>query len=70
VAPTAIQAFAQKLQELDEQTTPLSHIPLVHDTFPIHFNKLEMDFDSAKIFRFQKSNHLTIGGIIGWRGSI
>jgi hypothetical protein len=26
-----------------KQTTTLTHIPLVHETFPIHFNKLAMD---------------------------
>jgi hypothetical protein len=30
------------------------HIPLDHDTFPKHFDKLAMDFATAKVFRFQK----------------
>jgi hypothetical protein len=49
-----------------KQTTPLMHIPLVHDTFPIHFDKLAMDFSRANVFHVQKSNHqthLTICGI-------
>jgi hypothetical protein len=47
--------------------THLTHIPLIHDTFPIHFNKLEMDFIMAKVFRIQKSDHLThlpSGGLV------
>jgi hypothetical protein len=35
--------------------TTLMHIPLVHDTFPIHFDKLAMDFGRANAFRVQKS---------------
>jgi hypothetical protein len=27
-----------------KQITPFTHISLVHDTFPIHFDKLVMDF--------------------------
>jgi hypothetical protein len=49
-----------------KHTTTLTHIPLIHDTFPIHFDKLAMDFSKVNIFRFQKSDHrthLTIGGI-------
>jgi hypothetical protein len=49
-----------------KQTTLLTHIPLIDDTFPIHFNKFEMAFGRANVFRVQKSNHqmhLTISWI-------
>jgi hypothetical protein len=42
---------------LIKQTAPLTHIPLVHDTFPIHFDKLAMDFGRLNVFSVQKSNH-------------
>lgn len=31
---------------------PVKHIPLVSDTFPIHFDKLAMDFSRANVFAF------------------
>jgi hypothetical protein len=37
----------------------LTHVPLVHDTFPIHINKLAMDFGRVNDFRIQKCNHRT-----------
>jgi hypothetical protein len=40
-----------------KQTTPLTHNPLIHDTFPIHFNKLVMEFGRANVFSFK--NRLT-----------
>jgi hypothetical protein len=49
-----------------KQTTRLMHIPLVHDTFPMLFNELAVDFGREDVFRVQKSNlqmHLTIGWI-------
>lgn len=49
-----------------KQMTPYMHSPLIHDTFPIHFNKLEMNFGRANVFRIQKSNyptHLKIHGM-------
>jgi hypothetical protein len=32
------------------QTTPLPHTPLVHDTLPIHSDKFGMDFARVKLF--------------------
>lgn len=46
--------------------TPLTHISLVHDIFPIHLNKLVMDFGGVNVFHIKKLNygmHLTIGRI-------
>jgi hypothetical protein len=51
---------------LIKQTTPLTHIPLIHDTLPIHFEKLMMHFSKADVSHVQKlyhQMHLTIGGI-------
>jgi hypothetical protein len=56
-----------------KQRTPRTHIPLVRDTFPIHFDKLAKDFGRANVFRVQKSNHRThliISGISDWHGSV
>jgi hypothetical protein len=53
-----------------KQTTRLMHIPLVHDTFPVLFSELEIDFGREDVFRVQKSNHLmhlTIGWISYWQ---
>jgi hypothetical protein len=33
-----------------KQTTPFKHVPSVHETFPMHFDKLAMDFGKAMIF--------------------
>jgi hypothetical protein len=41
------------------QTTPFTHIPLIHDTFPIQFDKLAMDFGKANVFAFK--NRITEG---------
>jgi hypothetical protein len=52
-----------------KQMSPLMHTPLVHDSFPIHFDKLAMDFDRANVFVFQKSKHwmhLIIGSNSDW----
>jgi hypothetical protein len=38
-----------------KRTTQITHIPLVHDTFPILFDKLVMDFGRADVSRIQKS---------------
>jgi hypothetical protein len=35
------------------QATPLPHIPLVHDTLPIHSDKFTMDFGRVKLFMFK-----------------
>jgi hypothetical protein len=56
-----------------KQMTPLSHNPQVHDTLPIHFNKLAMDFGRANVFCVQLSNHwmhLTTSEISDWHGSL
>jgi hypothetical protein len=37
--------------------TPFMHIPLVHDTFPIYFDNLPMDFGKENVFQVQKLNH-------------
>jgi hypothetical protein len=42
-----------------KQTTPLMHIPLIHDTLSIHFNKLAIDFGRENVFHVQKSNYRT-----------
>jgi hypothetical protein len=44
------------------------YIPLVPDTFPIHFDKLALDFGTTNVFRIQQSyqgTQLTIGGTSG-----
>jgi hypothetical protein len=41
----------------NKQMTPLTHIPLVPNTFPTHFDKLAMDFGRVNASRIQKSNH-------------
>jgi hypothetical protein len=33
--------------------TPLTHIAHICDTFPMHFDKLAMDFSSANVFVFK-----------------
>jgi hypothetical protein len=38
-----------------KQTTPLAHIPLFHDTFSTHFDKLVKDFGQGKCFSRSKS---------------
>jgi hypothetical protein len=40
-----------------KQMAPLMHIPLIHDSYPICFDKLAMDFGKAIVFLFQKSKH-------------
>jgi hypothetical protein len=40
-----------------KQMTPLTHIPFIHDTFLIHFDKLAMDFGKENAFHVQKLNH-------------
>jgi hypothetical protein len=42
-----------------KQTPSLTHILLDHKTFPKHFDKLTMDFATAKVFRVQKLNYRT-----------
>jgi hypothetical protein len=44
-----------------KEMTTLTHIPLIHDTFPMHFDKLVMDFGRANVFRVQKSNRISAG---------
>jgi hypothetical protein len=49
-----------------KQMTQLMHIPLIHDTFTIHLDKMAMDFGRANVFHVKKLNHgmhLTVGGI-------
>jgi hypothetical protein len=41
----------------NKQMTSLMHIPLIHDTFSLYFNKLMMDISRANVFHIQKSNH-------------
>jgi hypothetical protein len=31
----------------------LTHIPLIHETFPIHFNKFVMNFNKPVFFAFK-----------------
>jgi hypothetical protein len=43
------------------------HIPPVHDTFPVPFDKLAIDFSRANVSCVQKSNHqmhLTISELV------
>jgi hypothetical protein len=51
---------------LIKYSTPFSHIWLVHYTFPIHWNKLMVNFNGRDIFCIQKPNycsHFTLRGI-------
>jgi hypothetical protein len=54
-----------------KQMTPLMHIPLMHDTFPTHFDKLTMDFGRLNVYvkKWNHQMHLTIGVISDEHGS-